>query len=198
MLVKPRRSWRESWGEDKALTLISLSNHYSPLLSLVSLADPWLDLFSPLEAIKAAKEVNDDLEQFCSPSKAEGQAGSPGSAFSAGDARSNFTCSVPTSSRIRAFGSLPFAPEVPVSELVSSLEGIAKSSRLSGAILGSRGLGKGLDDPELEPLWEAAERLGQVLFLHPHFGVGAEASEAAGLWGAQDNGHVLPLALGFR
>ena len=47
-------------------------------------------------------------------------------------------------------------------ELVSSLESISKSKLLSGTILGSRGLGKGLDDPQLEPLWEAAERLGQV------------------------------------
>ena len=57
--------------------------------------------------------------------------------------------------------------------------------------MGSRGLGKGLDDEALEPIWAALEKTGLVVFLHPHYGVSGEE------WGDKDNGHVLPLALGF-
>ena len=58
-------------------------------------------------------------------------------------------------------------------------------------IVGSRGLGRGLDDPALEPVWAALARARLVVFLHPHYGVDKNA------WGERENGHVLPLALGF-
>ena len=57
--------------------------------------------------------------------------------------------------------------------------------------MGTKGLGKGLDDAELDPVWEALERHRLVVFLHPHYGVGKDE------WGTRENGHVLPLALGF-
>jgi len=57
--------------------------------------------------------------------------------------------------------------------------------------MGTRGVGKGLDDEALDPVWAAIEKAGLVVFLHPHYGVDGNA------WGDKDNGHVLPLALGF-
>lgn len=57
--------------------------------------------------------------------------------------------------------------------------------------MGTRGVGKGLDDNALEPLWTAVEKAGLVVFIHPHYGVDSSA------FGDKDNGHVLPLALGF-
>ncbi|KAL0565204.1 hypothetical protein V5O48_016831 [Marasmius crinis-equi] len=57
--------------------------------------------------------------------------------------------------------------------------------------MGTRGLGKGLDDEALDPVWAAIEEAELVVFLHPHYGVDSSA------WGDKDNGHVLPLALGF-
>lgn len=57
--------------------------------------------------------------------------------------------------------------------------------------MGTQGVGKGLDDEALDPVWEAIEKAGLVVFLHPHYGVDGKA------WGGKDNGHVLPLALGF-
>ena len=57
--------------------------------------------------------------------------------------------------------------------------------------MGTQGLGRGLDDEELEPVWGEIERNGLVVFLHPHYGV------PSSMWGGRDNGHVLPLALGF-
>lgn len=159
---------------------------------------PWLDFLPASEAIEAAKLANEDLEEWCKPSKSElDSTGNPSGVFSAGDARSSFTPALPPQSRIRAFGILPFSQDVPTSELVSSLEGIAKSNVLKGAIIGTRGRGKGLDDPELEALWESAEKHDQPLFLHPHYGVGSDSVNEDGLFGGKSNGHVLPLALGF-
>ena len=63
-----------------------------------------------------------------------------------------------------------------------------------GVILGTSGLGKGLDDPELLPIFHALADARLMIFLHPHYGLPNE------VWGprAKENyGHVLPLALGF-
>ncbi len=57
--------------------------------------------------------------------------------------------------------------------------------------MGTRGVGKGLDDDALDPVWKAISEAGLVVFLHPHYGVDGKA------WGEKSNGHVLPLALGF-
>lgn len=57
--------------------------------------------------------------------------------------------------------------------------------------MGTRGIGNGLDDAELELVWKAIESARLVVFVHPHYGVDGEA------FGSRPNGHVLPLALGF-
>ena len=74
---------------------------------------------------------------------------------------------------------------------MSTVKQIASLPHLKGVIMGTRGLGKGLDDEALEPVWDALEKAGLVVFLHPHYGVDKSA------WGEKENGHVLPLALGF-
>lgn len=68
---------------------------------------------------------------------------------------------------------------------------VAALPHLRGVIMGTKGIGSGLDDPAMDPVWEAIEKSGLVVFLHPHYGVEASA------YGDQNNGHVLPLALGF-
>ena len=57
--------------------------------------------------------------------------------------------------------------------------------------MGTKGVGEGLDDDNLEPALEALARENLVVFIHPHYGVDGNA------WGEKENGHVLPLALGF-
>lgn len=57
--------------------------------------------------------------------------------------------------------------------------------------MGTVGIGRGLDDEALEPVWSAIADAGLVIFLHPHYGVDGKA------FGEKNNGHVLPLALGF-
>lgn len=162
---------------------VSFMNRHNIDISVVSLANPWLDFLDPTQAVTSAHECNSDLEIYCSEA-AEFFTSSKGSAVEPGR-------------RMKAFGIMPLAEGVEPEAIVESLEVIAKSPSLCGAILGSRGLGKGLDDPKLEPVWRKAAELGLVLFLHPHYGVEADASAPSGLWGERDNGHVLPLALGF-
>lgn len=64
---------------------------------------------------------------------------------------------------------------------------------MRGIILGTSGLGSGLDDPALDPIYGALEATNSMIFLHPHYGLPTE------VFGPRKNdyGHVLPLALGF-
>lgn len=168
--------------------------------SIVSVADPWLDFLPPEEAVEVARVMNEELESWClPPASSSDTEDMPSSVFSAGDARTAFRAAVPNSSRIRAFGVLPFAKDaVPVAAVTSQLEAIHKSTSLRGAVLSTKGLGKGLDDEKLEPLWECAERLEQPLFVHPHGDGTAPTSNAdGGLFGPRGSGAILALALGL-
>jgi len=139
-------------------------------ISVVSTANPWLDFLSPTEAHKLAMELNEDLEEYCSSSPKV--------------LSTELT-------RLYGFGLLPLVPEVSVDALLASVNQISQLPHLRGVIMGTRGVGKGLDDVALDPVWEAIEKAGLVVFVHPHYGVDPKA------WGDIDNGHVLPLALGF-
>lgn len=94
--------------------------------------------------------------------------------------------------RFYGFGLLPLVPGAPAEALSEAVSQLATQyPHIRGIIIGTRGVGRGLDDPALEPLWASLAETGLVVFLHPHYGVDAQA------WGTRDNGHVLPLALGF-
>lgn len=94
--------------------------------------------------------------------------------------------------RLYGFGLLPLVPGAPAEALSEAVSQLATQyPHIRGIIIGTRGIGLGLDDPTLEPLWASLAETGLVVFLHPHYGVDAQA------WGPRDNGHVLPLALGF-
>ncbi|KAG5974964.1 hypothetical protein E4U55_007928 [Claviceps digitariae] len=132
-------------------------------ISVVSCANPWLDFVEPLQAGALAESVNNDFSSMCGTQHG----------------------------RLFFFGILPLtAPVETVKASVSHLEGL-KYCR--GVILGTRGLGNGLDDPALLPIFEAIAAANLTIFLHPHYGLPNE------VWGPRtgEYGHVLPLALGF-
>ena len=139
-----------------------------------SSANPWLDFLPPDEASALAKELNDDLESYCA----------------SGPSLSSPTLPTGTQ-RLYGFGLLPLVPGVALPSLLAAVHQIHSLPSLRGIILGTRGLGAGLDDPLLEPLWAALSASNLVAFLHPHYGVDPSA------FGERENGHVLPLALGF-
>jgi predicted TIM-barrel fold metal-dependent hydrolase len=127
-------------------------------VSVISLANPWLDFLPPDEAVPLATALNEEMQAICAAS----------------------------GGRLYGFGVLPTpAPAACADEL----RRLMRLDRLRGVIIGARGLGKGLDDPALTPVWHAAEETGATIFVHPHYGVATE--HFAG------TGHTLFLALGF-
>lgn len=140
------------------------------MLMLCSSANPWLDFLPASTAHRLAGELNEDLEAYCATSPSL-----------QGDSLR----------RLYGFGLLPLVPEATVQSLLNTVKQISGLPHLKGIIMGTRGVGKGLDDDALEPVWEAIAAAGLVVFLHPHYGVDGKA------WGEKENGHVLPLALGF-
>lgn len=154
-----------------------LTSHYASLsqkihfmdthhidISVISLANPWLDFLAPEESGPMAQTVNEDFSAMC------GQ--HPG--------------------RLYFFGALPLT--APLETILHSVTHIKGLKYCRGVILGTTGLGKGLDDPHLLPIFEALADAQLTIFLHPHYGL---PSEVYGPRASAEYGHVLPLALGF-
>ena len=134
------------------------------LICSFSPANPWLD-FLPAgdETLEFAQSINDDLQKLCKASQ----------------------------NRFYAFGILP-SPSSSVDSWLQTIDYIARQSHLLvGVIMGTKGLGQGLDDPAMFPIWERLQERHLTIFVHPHYGIGND------VYGPAENGHVLPLALGF-
>jgi aminocarboxymuconate-semialdehyde decarboxylase len=132
-------------------------------ISVISLANPWLDFVDAKVAGQTAIAINNEINTLCSQH----------------------------SSRLYAFGTLPLS--APISSIVSEVNRLPTLRHLRGVILGTSGLGAGLDDPALHPIYSALESTSQMIFLHPHYGLPSSLYGPKG----SDYGHVLPLALGF-
>jgi aminocarboxymuconate-semialdehyde decarboxylase len=135
-----------------------------------------LDFLPPSTANTLAIELNDDLEEYCATSPTVTVAG-----------RSDVK-------RLYGYGLIPLVPNNSVDSILQVIKQISTLPHLKGVIMGTKAVGKGLDDPEMEPVWHALSEAGLVVFLHPHYGLGSGAKEA---WGERENGHVLSLAIGF-
>lgn len=132
-------------------------------ISVLSLANPWLDWVEPAAAASTARGINDEINASCTLH--------PG--------------------RLFAFGTLPLSGGQAC--VVAEIKRLKTLPYMRGVILGTTGLGAGLDDPELLPIFTALQDAQFPVFLHPHYGLPSE------VWGARagEYGHVLPLALGF-
>ncbi|KAH7931191.1 amidohydrolase 2 [Leucogyrophana mollusca] len=156
------------WDRDEKLQFM---RKHGIDISFVSSANPWLDFLPAARADSLARELNDDLEDYCSTSpEAEGFSGLK---------------------TLYGFGLLPLVPGIEISHILQTIDQIKSLHHVRGVIMGTQGIGKGLDDEALEPVWEALQEANLVIFLHPHYGVDSKA------FGEKSNGHVLPLALGF-
>jgi aminocarboxymuconate-semialdehyde decarboxylase len=73
--------------------------------------------------------------------------------------------------RFRGLATLPMqTPERAAAELRRAMRGLG----LKGAHIGSNVQGRNLDDPALEPVWQAADELGAFMLVHPYNIVGRE------------------------
>ncbi|KAI5840181.1 hypothetical protein DFP73DRAFT_559094 [Morchella snyderi] len=142
---------------------IAFMDQHNIDISVVSLANPWLDFLPPSEAAATARLINDDMDASCGLY--------PG--------------------RLYAFGTLPLSASV--EEITEEIRRLKGMSWIRGVVMGTSGLGNGLDDERLDPVYEALQETGQTMFLHPHYGLPTEVYGPR----ASEYGHVLPLALGF-
>jgi predicted TIM-barrel fold metal-dependent hydrolase len=154
-----------------------LTSHYASLaqkihfmdthkidISVISLANPWLDFLTSTESGPIAESVNQEFSRMCGEH--------PG--------------------RLFFFGTLPLTASLET--VLGCIEYLRTLKYCRGVILGTSGLGKGLDDPDLLPIFEALAQTQLTVFLHPHYGLPND------VWGPRasaEYGHVLPLALGF-
>lgn len=131
--------------------------------SVISLANPWLDFLSPKDGPEWAHRINNELEQICAQNHG----------------------------RIYAFATLPLSAKP--SDVVAEIHRIKPHLHIKGVIIGTTGLGSGLDDPNLDSIYAALEEGQRLIFLHPHYGLPASVYGPR----ASEYGHVLPLSLGF-
>ncbi|KAK4032228.1 2-amino-3-carboxymuconate-6-semialdehyde decarboxylase [Parachaetomium inaequale] len=144
---------------------LAFMSRHNITTSVLSLANPWLDFLPPDEAGATAHEINTSFESMC--------ASEPG--------------------RLYFFGTLPLT--APLETILASITHLTTLPHCRGIILGTSGLGSGLDDPSLLPIFSALATSTLPIFLHPHYGLPNAVygpRSAAG-----EYGHVLPLALGF-
>jgi predicted TIM-barrel fold metal-dependent hydrolase len=132
-------------------------------ISVISLANPWFDFLSSPEAGPVAESVNNEFSSMCSEH----------------------------TGRLYFFAALPLT--APLETLRASIAHVKDLRYCRGVIFGTSGLGNGLDDPNLLPIFEAIAEAGLVIFLHPHYGLPNSVYGPR----AEEYGHVLPLALGF-
>lgn len=163
---RPVDSSYSSWDEK-----LKFMKTHDISISVVSLANPWLDFLAPDTALETAQRINNDLDRACEDQNAKND----------------------VSQRLFAFASLPLSAKV--SEIVDEIGRLSALPCIKGIILGTSGLGSGLDDPAMDPLYVALEKTETMVFLHPHYGLPDSAFGGADV--IAKSGHVLPLALGF-
>ncbi|KLJ09407.1 hypothetical protein EMPG_15177 [Blastomyces silverae] len=183
----------DSTYSDISLKLSFMRKH-SITTSVISLANPWLDFLPAQDASHWAERINNDLESICAEQHAKAKASRSNSASSGANTSTGETLPLNEYYSLFAFGALPLSAPDP-NVIVNEISRLASLKFIRGVIMGTSGLGNGLDDPALDPVWAGLERTQTLLFLHPHYGLPNDAF--GGDETVERYGHVLPLALGF-
>ncbi|KAF2813102.1 amidohydrolase 2 [Mytilinidion resinicola] len=144
-------------------TKIAFMDEHGIDISVLSLGNPWLDFLPSETAGDVAKTINDSTNELCKTY--------PG--------------------RLFFFAALPLS--APTNVIVAEIFRLQAASHVRGIILGPGGLGEGLDDEKLVPVFQAAEEICMPVFLHPHHGL------PSSVWGpcCGSYGQVPAVSLGF-
>ncbi|KAH8812623.1 hypothetical protein F5884DRAFT_878384 [Xylogone sp. PMI_703] len=142
---------------------IAFMDNHSIDISVLSLGNPWIDFLGSNTAEEVAQETNNAMNDICKEH--------PG--------------------RLFFFATLPLGASEPI--ILSELSRLATLDQVRGVVMGTGGLGDGLDDPNLIPLFKALADSSLPIFLHPNYGL------PSSVWGSRGSnyGQVLPLSMGF-
>ncbi|MCJ1407512.1 hypothetical protein MMC19_001583 [Ptychographa xylographoides] len=137
---------------------------HSIATSVISLANPWLDFLPPTTACRVSRSINKEMDDLCAKYPR----------------------------KLYFFAALPLS--APIGDILEEIRLLRAYPYLKGIILGTTGLGSGLDDPAMDPIWAALSAAPSLLtFIHPHYGLPSEVFGPR----QHESGHILPLALGF-
>ncbi|KAF1982802.1 amidohydrolase 2 [Aulographum hederae CBS 113979] len=135
-------------------------------VSILSLGNPWLDFMPPESATEACRTINTDFDRICRETD---------------DQRFYFFAVLPLSAR----------PE----EIISTIRDLRMLPQCKGVVIGTSGLGGGLDDREFLPLFRALAEETLPVFIHPNYGLPFEVYGPRAAAG--EYGQVCQVALGF-
>ncbi|KAK3296169.1 uncharacterized protein B0H64DRAFT_397556 [Chaetomium fimeti] len=155
---------------------LAFMSHHNITTSVLSLANPWLDFLPADTAGATAVQINTSFETMCSSTN------------------TNTTTTTTPQTKTKTlffFGTLPLT--APTRTILASITHLTTLPHCRGIILGTSGLGAGLDDPSLLPIFHVLAAASLPVFLHPHYGLPNSVFGER----ATQQGHVLPLALGF-
>jgi aminocarboxymuconate-semialdehyde decarboxylase len=132
-------------------------------ISILSIGNPWLDFLPSEGAGKVAKDINDKFDELCSQ--------------------------VPE--RLFFFACLPLS--APIGDIIKEVARVKSLPHCRGIVMGCNGMGEGLDDPALLPVYRALAEHELVTFLHPNYGLPGE------VWGkrSKEYGQILQISMGF-
>jgi aminocarboxymuconate-semialdehyde decarboxylase len=132
-------------------------------VSILSIGNPWLDFLDTDGAGDIARDVNDKFDDLCS--------------------------GVPE--RLYFFACLPLS--APTDVILSEISRVKKLQFCRGVVMGCNGLGEGLDDERLIPVYQALADNELPVFLHPNYGL------PGNVWGkrAAEYGQILQISMGF-
>jgi len=138
---------------------IKFMNNHNIDISIISLANPWLDFLKD----------KDNPEEFANILNND-----------------LHNMCLDKDNRLFGYGVLPMND---INLGKNEIKNISKLQKLKGIILSTSGYGKGLDDPNMDIIYEEIEKNDLVLFIHPHYGIKGE--------NLSKYGHSLELSLGF-
>lgn len=142
---------------------ISFMDTHQVDISVLSLGNPWLDFLPADTAKETAEATNNAMNDLCSQHP----------------------------DRLFFFAVLPLtAPEPDILAEIARLKLVGQSR---GIVMGTGGLGAGLDDPTMVPIFRALADASLPIFLHPNYGL------PDSVWGCHGSnyGQILPLSVGF-